>query len=344
MKRLWSTHAFVVGQRIRARKRDRRRRVFLHRRSTRTEPRPPRVRQKEQRLVAPRKLDLFGDSHDTIQYCNELRRALMKQGTRVFMDLRAVETFTSDSLLVLRALMDVSSRAPDTHVGGNLPLDATVAAEFKASGFFEGFAKPPAGLPQPRGLMKKKSHRMVYSRVAAELVDFASERTVVAPECANASSQNLVEVMTNTHNHAGSPQRSKGSIRRQHERWWASVYCRDNVAYFSFVDLGVGILKSAPARGFLRKLQKSGVMSASGRSGLLKDAFEGRVGSATGKPGRGLGLPRMKKHATEGRLLQLQVLTSDVVGSVVNLDFRSASHSLRGTVFRWQTGREGGEQ
>lgn len=85
-------------------------------------------------------------------------------------------------------------------------------------------------------------------------------------------------------------------------------------------------------------------MSASGRSNLLKDAFEGRVGSATGKPGRGLGLPRMMKHAKEGRLLQLQVLTSDVVGSVVNLDFRSASHSLRGTVFRWQTGREGGEQ
>lgn len=129
----------------------------------------------------------------------------MKQGTRVFMDLRAVETFTSDSLLVLRAIMDASSRAPDTDVGGNLPLDAKVASEFKASGFFEGFAKPPADLPEPKGLMKKKSHRMVYSRVAAELVDFASERARVMPECANASSQNLVEVMTNTHNHAGYP-------------------------------------------------------------------------------------------------------------------------------------------
>ena len=260
------------------------------------------------------------------------------------MDLSAVETFTSDSLLVLRAIMDVSSRAPDTHVGGNLPHDARVAAEFKASGFFEGFAKAPADLPQPKGLMKKKSHRMVYSRVAAELVDFASERARVTHECANASSQNLVEVMTNTHNHAGYPKRSKGWRRRQHERWWASVYCRDNVAYFSFVDLGVGILKSAPAKGFLRKLQKSGVMPASVRSSLLKDAFEGRVGSATGKPGRGLGLPRMRKHAKEGRLLRLQVLTSDVVGSVVNLDFRSANHSLRGTVFRWRTGHEGDEQ
>ena len=344
MKRLWSTHAFVAGQKIRARKRDRRRRTVRDRRSTPMERRRPRVRQNDQRLVAPGRLDLFGDTHETVRYCNQLRQALLKQGTRIFMDLSAVETSTSDSLLVLRAIMDASSRAPDTHVGGNLPLDAKVASEFKASGFFEGFAKPPADLPQPKGLMKKKSYRMVYSRVAAELVDFAAERTLVTHECANASSQNLVEAMTNTHNHAGYPQRSKGSRRRQHERWWASVYCRDNVSYFSFVDLGVGILKSAPAKGFLRKLQKSGVMPASGRASLLKDAFEGRIGSATGKPGRGLGLPRMRKHAKEGRLLQLQVLTSDVVGSVVNLDFGSASHSLRGTVFRWQTGREGGEQ
>ena len=209
MKRLWSTHAFVVGQKIRARKRHGRRRTARDRRSARTERRRPRVRQNDQRLVAPGRLDLFGDSHDTIRYCNELRHALTKQGTRVFMDLSAVETFTSDSLLVLRAIMDASSRAPDTHVGGNLPLDARVAAEFKASGFFEGFAKAPADLPQPKGLMKKKSHRMVYSRVAAELVDFASERARVTHECANASSQNLVEVMTNTHNHAGYPERAR---------------------------------------------------------------------------------------------------------------------------------------
>lgn len=75
---------------------------------------------------------------------------------------------------------------------------------------------------------------------------------------------------------------------------------------------------------------------SSGRAGLLKDAFEGRIGSVTEKPGRGLGLPRMRKHAKEGRLLQLQVLTSDIVGSVDNLDFTSVNHFLRGTVYGWR--------
>jgi len=51
----------------------------------------------------------------------------------------------------------------------------------------------------------------------------------------------------------------------------------------------------------------------------------------------------MKKDADGHRLLQLQVLTSDVVGSVVDLNFRSTKHSLRGTAFRWQTGQKARE-
>ena len=337
MKRLWSTGEFVRVQKMRARKRERRLRVVRNRRAARMQPPRPGIRQPDQRLPAPRRLDLFEEPNDTIKYCNDLRQALATQGMRVFMDLSAVERFTSGSLLVLRAIMDAKSCAPDTQVRGNLPDDLTVAAEFKASGFFSGFARPPADLPDPKGLMLKKSNDMVYSRVAAELVDFAlNQKMAMSQECANASSQNLIEVMTNTHNHAGSQPGRKASEKRPHERWWASVYCRGGVAYFNFVDLGVGILTSAPAKNFLRKLQKTGVLSSSGRSDLLKNAFEGRIGSVTEKPGRGLGLPRMRKHAKEGRLLQLRVLTSDIVGSVDNLDFASANHSLRGTVYGWR--------
>lgn len=342
MKRLWSTPEFLAGQRIRARKRERRFRVSQGSHFTRTERSRPRARQDHQPLIAPERLDLFRESDDTIGYFNSLRQALQKQGARVFLDLSKVENFTSDSLLVLRAMMDGTSRAPDTRVSGNLPLDPVVAAEFKASGFFSGFAKPPENLPPPKGLMKKKSDLVVYATIAADLVDFASRQATVARGCANASSQNLIEAMTNTHNHAGRRKGGQRARKKRHERWWASVYCRDNVAYFSFVDLGVGILKSAPAKGFLRKLQKSGALpaSAAGRIKLLRQAFQGVLGSATGKPGRGLGLPRMKKDADEKRLLDLRVLTSDVLGSVIDLDFRSARHSLQGTAFRWQTGHK----
>ena len=345
MKRLWSTHAFVVSQRIRARKREQRRGRVRNRRCTSTRGWRLDDGQREQRLAAPPELNLFDKPYDTIEYYNGLLSTLGRQGARIFMDLSAVKEFTSVSLLVLRAIMDTRSRAQDTSVRGNLPDDPGVASEFKESGFFEGFAKPPANLPPPMGMMKKKSNILVQSDVAAELVDFARKQVTVTKECANASSQNLVEIMTNTHNHAGYQRRNVRTGRQRHERWWASVYCRGDIAYFSFVDLGVGIITSAPAKSYKRKLQKSGVLSSLyGRPSLLKAAFEGHVGSVTEKPGRGLGLPRMKKHAEEKRLLNLRVLTSDVVGPVSDLDFKSARQTLRGTVFGWQTSLQGDEQ
>ena len=328
MKRLWSTREFVVGQRIRARKLDRRRRSAPEQRAG-SDTRPswrqlPRFGQHEVSLPAPKALKLFDEPDETLEYCNKLMTYLTRPGTRVFLDLDGVQDFTTDALLLIRTVMDSPSRARQTQVRGNLPSDPSVAAEFKASGFFAGFAKPPADLPEAKGMMLKKSSDMVYSKVAAELVDFSMKHGAVEKKCANACSQNLVELMTNTHNHAGNRRR----VRRSRN--------------FNFIDLGVGILSSAPARNLL---QKTGVSLLSyGRARLLIDVFRGTVGSATGKPGRGLGLPRMKKDAENGQLLNLQVLTADVVGSIDDLNFRSTRRPLRGTAFHWRTSHEGGQQ
>ena len=193
--------------------------------------------------------------------------------------------------------------------------------------------------------MLKKSANMVYSKVAADMVDFARKHTTVTKSCADACFQNLVELMTNTHNHAaGKKTRGKEWRRRHRKTWFASVYCREGKAYFNFIDLGVGILKSAPARSLVRRIQKMDAITSYGHSRLLSDAFRGLVGSATGAPGRGLGLPRMLKDAEEDKLSNLQVLTSDTVGTVVDLDFRVMQKSLRGTAFSWRAGEVTGGQ
>ena len=343
MKHLWSTHEFTLRQQRRQRKFDRRRHLAQKRqtalrerptrlRSTRSRQREPSLR----KLRAPETLSLFNKPDETLKYCNTLRDHLTQPDMEIFLDLGDVQNFTSDALLLIRAIMD--SRAYHTQIRGNLPRDPTVASEFKASGFFAGFAKPPTDLPPAKGLILKKSSDKVLAEMAAELVDFAKEHVPMTEECANACSQTLVEAMTNTHNHAGDRKpvkRQKRRKRRFPQKWLASVYCRDQVAYFSFIDLGIGILNSKSAKNWLQKIGAS--LLSYRRTELLKDAFEGNIGSATGKPGRGLGLPRMKRDAKEGTLSDLQVLTSDVVGAVADLNFAVVAHSLCGTAFRWCT-------
>ena len=336
MKRLWSTPEFLLRQKRRGRK--------LHRRrhhASDTRPRRPQLRKEELHLKAPEDFRLFDEPNVVLEYCNSLRRHLAKPGAQVFLDLREVRHFSNDGLLLLRSITDRSTRARQTRVSGNLPHDVDVATEFKASGFFAGFTKPPADLPPAKGLMLKKSHNKVHADVAAELVDFARKNAAMDKKSANICSQTLVEIMTNTHNHAGNKMILRSSNKRVPHTWFASVYCRNQIAYFNFIDLGIGIFKSRPARNLLKHAGVS--ISSYGRIRLLKDAFEGRIGSATGEKGRGLGLPRMKRDGSTGKLSDLEIFTSDIAGSIADLNFRSVRHSLRGTAFRWCTNHDGGE-
>ena len=147
-------------------------------------------------------LSLVDEPNDTLKFCNIFRRRLSQPGMNIFLDLGAVEGFTSDALLLIRAIMS-SPRGFNTQVSGNLPENLIVASEFKATGFFDGFDRPPTDLPLPKGLIRHRSSDKVYADLAAELVDFAKDHVKISKESANVCSQTLVEVMTNTHNHAG---------------------------------------------------------------------------------------------------------------------------------------------
>src|SRR4051812_17119454 len=135
----------------------------------------------------------------------------------------------------------------------------------------------------------------------------------VTHEVADASYKNLVELMGNTHNHAS----GRRQVRTRGERWHASVYCQDGNAYFTFVDLGVGILRSTAPRNFLRMLGDT--LLSYGQPRLLQDVFRGIIGASAEIPGRGFGLTRMRDAAAARSLPGLRVLTSSVTGEVAGM-------------------------
>ena len=329
MKRLWTTLKYRLQQRRIARKAELRRR--------RGRGKYGRGSGGEARFVAPSELSLFDRPEDTLRYCNELRAAAGRGNTRIFVDLSNVTRFSSDALFVIRAIMD-GKHAWRTNFSGNLPLNPEIAAKIKATGFFSGFAKPPANLPPPKGLILRKSHRKVHSDVAAELVRFAQNHATISREMGNACSHMLIEAMTNTRGHAGEQSRSRKG-KQITQPWSAGVYCEEGAAHFTFADLGIGILRSAPARRYLKKILGTPINSY-GRQRLLQDAFLGVIGSSTGLPGRGLGLPDMKGNADAGLLPNLMVLTDTVIGRVSDLNFSGINEPMRGTVLRWRAGEE----
>ena len=287
----------------------------------------PEIKYKKQ-LTAPENLDLFDNPEHTLKFCNKLMKYLSRPGTEVFLNLENVKDFSIDALTLIRAIM--KSKTRDTNTRGNLPEDERVASEFKESGFFDdGFEVKPKNLPKPKGLFLNHSDDMVHAKTAANLVDFADHHIRLSDEEIKSCSRCLIEVMTNTHDHAGKNRYNK-------EKWFASVHCREGEgeASFCFIDLGVGILRGSSIQNWLRRLGMP--MISYGKSLLLKDAFNGKMGSITNLPGRGLGLPTLKNYADEDSLPNLNVLTSNILGPIKSLDFKTIKEDMQGTVFRWR--------
>lgn len=338
MKQTWSTPEYTLRQERRKEKFERRRDTATRKRN-RPHPTPIRegpAEQDRKKLYAPVSLRLFDEPAATLRLCNRLRRYLSTENAHIVLDLRRVDNFTSDALLLIHAVI-VGTRARNANVSGNLPRDPRIASEFKETGFFDGFVVPPENLPAAKGIMLQESHTRVKRDIAGELVRFARKEVSMDLGQARACFRSLIELMTNTNGHASGESDSPSS-RQRPPRWFASVYCRNGVAYFNFVDLGVGILGSASAKDWKRKV-RAFVPPLAHR--LLEQAFQGKLGSVTGLAGRGLGLPQMKAFTDAGSLLGLQVLTANVRGSVGDLNFSISERFLRGTAFRWHLGHKG---
>lgn len=333
MKRFWSTPEYLRQQRIRHQRAERRHETTAGDRRRRARISLFDVQQATEVVILkpPSVLSVVDTPDTTLGFCDQLRAALAHRHARVRIDLKAVTRLSSDALLLIRAIID-DARGRYQSVAGSLPEDAAVAAKIKQSGFFQGFTNPPDGLPEPQGLIVRKSNTKVDSEVAAELVEFAMRHARVAREIADASYKNLVEVMGNTHNHATGIER-RSSRRRQ--AWQATVYCENDVAYFTFVDLGVGILRSPAPRSLLKRLGAS--LTDYGDLKLLQEIFQGIIGASADVPGRGFGLQRMRMSAEDNELPELKVVTSSIVGEVAGLKFRTIQPDFVGTLFRWTT-------
>ena len=299
------------------------------------------------RVVLPVRLDPMINDHETVAACKNIIRHVEDGGKEVFVDMSAMSEFTLAGVIYLSASIDRARKNngnPPTLVRGNFPDDERATSEFLESGFFHGFSKGNRHLPPPKASWTRARERKVASRKAAELVDFAQSRVDIPHVQLNAIWQNLVECMTNTHNHARGRSISQSrtqEVEEPAEQWIAGVMCDNGIAYFSFVDLGVGICESVQAKSWLGQARDT--LVGYGPDNLVRDAFRGILGSSTGERGRGLGLPRMRRDAQRGLLQDLHVRTGLVEGNIAPMSFRRVAEDLQGTILTWTASANGGQ-
>lgn len=266
-------------------------------------------------------------------FISTIERAATRQN-KIFVDLRSLTRLTLDACTALRAMLDrVKFMAS---VEGSRPLDARINAMLDETGFFENLRVRGEKKPPHSGRMcsREGNAQRVDPARAKEYVRFAAERTRGPGTKHEASYSNLIECMANTRNHAAGPN-ARANHGEYYESWWLSVYhdAGTGISQFAFVDLGVGILKSAKLHPLRRMLLKARTFDP-GKT--LQMVLDGEVESRTGFAHRGRGLPRIASSCRDGEVRRLVIVSNDAYVDVDKGVQQGLTRELSGTLIYWE--------
>lgn len=193
-------------------------------------------------IDAPYKLSLLNNESDTLKFLQKLQSSYSQQ-KKVAVLLDHVKEITTDAILVLLSNM-VHFKAAHIGFNGTKPTDKYVAAKLEASGFFKHLYGQVMRDQESYSFRKMDNYiythgqKTVEAKIADDLVKYASETVWGTPRRCPGIQSTLVELMHNTHDHAGEYKGEK--------HWWLSVEHdeKNKVVTFSFIDFGVGIFRS----------------------------------------------------------------------------------------------------
>lgn len=133
----------------------------------------------------------------------------------------------------------------------------------------------------------------------------------------------LVELLGNAAEHG---------IKKKNINWWMHRYSDINTQamHFSFVDMGEGIIKSYKDSNLLKE------KDLKSESDILLNALKGRLGSTTGKPGRGNGMPLILENIEKEWISNFFLITNSVSLRYINGTFRVLETPyFIGTYYSW---------
>ncbi|MBL8206374.1 MAG: hypothetical protein JNM09_19205 [Blastocatellia bacterium] len=284
-------------------------------------------------LVAPEKFSFIENPDQFSEFLIQVHEALGERKS-IEVDHEKVTLQTPEALTAFLSVL-ADPRYKDTLHQGFIPKDPLQRKMFLDSGLCE-YLKIPNQLrpPSPSGNIQKRKNYKVSPKTAYELKQFAMMRLYGADRAYPPLYRTFIELMANTHNHAGGSSDNK-------ERWFASAYCQaeHGKTCFTFVDNGVGIFKSvSETMGILRKMAvKLGITD---NIDFLRNLLNGKLKSRTGMENRGKGIPMINQLAENRKIENLVVITNDVWANVSSGEFRRLAKGFSGTLWYWEVKRQ----
>lgn len=289
-------------------------------------------------IKPPSSFSMITNTEDSLAFISKLERCFgLRQ--KVFVNLSEVKIIAHGALVVLLSIMK-KFKANNIGFNGYMPKDPLALRILKESGFFsELYCNKSHSLESYR--LEKPyffthSSKIVDQQLSASLIESMSKLIWGEPRRCTKLQRVYIELMQNTNNHA-----SLEGHGQQH--WWTTaIYDRErNTGCFSFIDYGVGILKSLKndhRNKFFAVLEKiTQIFKPRSNADLLKLLMTGEIHrTASGAYYRGKGLPGIYQACENNNIAHLVVISNDTICNFANNSFTLLKNKFSGTFVYWE--------
>ncbi len=278
----------------------------------------------------PECFSIVTNPNETIHYFNLLINRILRDPSikRIYFEFRKVKEMTVDALMYLLAILKFL-QCKVWEFSGDVPIQNEPKELLLQSGFLKRITRHRISV-QPNGKFYMSMGNSADGIETKKVCEFLYEHSDAQRQTTNFIYDMLMELEVNTADHAY----KTNSNSLFHDNWLLVV--EDNVDRFSFtfLDVGVGICKTIYKRWHERlNLGKT-------QYDYLLSAFDGKLlRSETKERHRGRGLPKIKKYATENRIINLTVITNKAICSSSDkciLEGQRIDESLAGAIYYWE--------
>lgn len=284
-------------------------------------------------MPSPKSFCLLSNTNEVLGYFKDVEKKLRK-GENVTIDISQVDDLTSETVALLVANIKNPNFFHESIISGNAPKNPVLNKLFTESGFYEHVNGISSFARGKENLLHKEVHHKVEPAVAMEACLIGIRHVFDNETPFEPLYEILIECMSNTNDHADLATQGKC-------KWWLYVYSDPDkkITSYTFVDLGVGIFKSAIIQNHLKNFVKGTVLYRN--INLVDDLLAGKIQSRVGKDNeiRGKGIPQIVDHSASKNFKEFYIISNDVKINLKSGNREELQHNLEGTLLYFELQR-----
>lgn len=279
--------------------------------------------------IAPVNFSFIENTQEVLTYFNQLTE-FVNEGQPVNLNIKDITNLTPDTIILVIAKLK-EKRSKGIILSGNAPDQPDLHKMFLESGLYNFVrSKGTKTVAENNKLWRHSTNNQVRGEMAGHAIEVCKKQFAI--KGINYNTDNLynllVEAMSNTINHAND--------KKFQTNWWLYYYIDESnkVIKYSFIDLGIGIFKSASFDTYRNVMN----LFFRGNRLLVKPFLEGKIISSRENDNEisGKGVKQIIGCANLSEFVKFIIITNDIKIDVKTKESEDLSINFDGTLIYFE--------